>query len=57
MGQRLPDTLKMLETAASEKPMSICSGGLDECVTGHRVNLLKLNPLEGSRHINTVDSG
>jgi len=55
MGQRLPDTLKMLETAASEKPMSICSGGLDECVTGHRVNLLKPNPPEGSRHINIRD--
>ena len=55
MGQRLPDTLKMLETAASEKPMSICSGGLDECVTEHRVNLLKPNPPEASRHINIRD--
>ena len=39
-GPRLPDIVKMLQTASSEKRTFICIDALDECVQGHRVKLL-----------------
>jgi len=39
-GLQLADIVKMLQTAASEKPTFICIDGLDECVAGYRVKVL-----------------
>ena len=39
-GLKLADIVKMLQTAASEKPTFICIDALDECVAGYRVKVL-----------------
>jgi len=40
LGPKLADIVKMLQTAASEKPTFICIDALDECVAGYRVKIL-----------------
>ena len=37
---RLPDLVRMLQAASSEKRTFICIDALDECVAGHQVKLL-----------------